>query len=315
MIAAAVLLSLLAPGCGNAGTGTSVPPLERVFVIIEENMGVDDVLGARVTEAPYLSALANAHVKHDAFYATTHPSLGNYIALVSGQIPAKLDGINCPIYPDCVRPGPTIAAQLDARGLSWRGYFESMPGPCARPTSNEIYRVGYATRHNPFVYFKEIVGDEGYCSQHVVPYEKAFAADLAAGPPHFSFIVPNTCNDGHDSGCNGDKSRLATLDAWLATNVPPILEYVNAHPRSALFITFDEAETADTAGCCNQPAKAGGHVALVMVAPGLENPEHRAAASANHYSLLRTLEDAFGLEPLGEAARVQPMLDLFAPRR
>ena len=312
-----VLLSAtVARAAGEASKAREgVPRLQHVFVIIEENMSFDEVATTHAGEAPYLNALAAAHVRHEAYYAITHPSLGNYTALVSGQLPSPLEQRNCPLYNNCIRPGPTLADQLTAKGLTWRGYFESMPVPCARPTGFwDGYQHGYATRHNPFVYFQEIVRDEAYCQTHVVPYEKHFAADLKAGPPNFAFIVPNTCNDGHDTGCKVGKTALEVLDGWLEDNVPPILKFVYENPGSALVITFDEAESSDGAGCCEQKsARDGGHVDFVLIAPGLERaPGHRSRVPANHYSLLRTLEEAFGLPPLGEAAHVEPMKDLFA---
>ncbi len=311
MLAASFLVAALAPWQAGAD---AFPRLQHVFVIVEENTDFDTITGTRAAEAPYLNALARAHVRHDAYYGVAHPSLGNYTAMVSGQDSRALDSQNCPRYPQCIRPGPTLAAQLDQKGMTWRGYFESMPQPCAHPTGViDEFRVGYATRHNPFVYFAEILADEAYCREHVVPYEQNFVADLAAKPPNFALIVPNTCNDGHDAGCKGDKTTIQVLDSWLATNVPPILSFIDKNPGSALIITFDEAETGDRSGCCNQ-TRGGGHIDFVLVAPGLEHsPGHRAKSPANHYSLLRTLEEAFGLAPLGEAARVAPMTDLFAP--
>ena len=300
----------------QSNAGERVPRLRHVFVIIEENMSFDEVATLHAGEAPYLNALAQAHVRHEAYYAITHPSLGNYTALISGQMPIAAERRNCPLYSNCIRRGPTLADQLAAGGLTWRGYFESMPFACARPTGFwDDYHHGYATRHNPFVYFQEIVRDEAYCDAHVVPYGKNLAADLEAGPPNFAFIVPNTCNDGHDSGCKVGKTALETIDGWLEDNVPPILKFVYKNPGSALVITFDEAESSDDSACCKQrSAPGGGHIDFVLIAPGLERaPGYRSRVPANHYSLLRTLEDAFGLAPLGEAAHAAPMTDLFAP--
>jgi phosphatidylinositol-3-phosphatase len=291
-----------------------VPPLQHVFVIIEENMSFEEVTVTHGDEAPYLNALAAAHVRHEAYYATAHPSLGNYTAMISGQVPLPAEARNCPRYSNCIRPGPTLAAQLDAKRRSWRGYFESMPFPCARPTGFlDNYSYGYATRHNPFVYFGEIVDDAPYCEAHVVPYEKNFAKDLATSPPTLAFIVPDTCNDGHDAGCKSGKTALEVLDGWLEKNVPPILKFVYANPGSVLIITFDESESDDRRACCNQRAnRGGGRIDFVMIAPGLERaPGHRSKVPGNHYSLLRTLQEGFGLAPLGESARVKPMTDLF----
>jgi len=317
----ALLLCLASPAAAQVqgeplSRRAGVPPLQHVFLIIEENISFEEVTVTHGAEAPYLNALAAAHVRHEKFYAVAHPSLGNYTAMISGQVPLSSESRNCPRYSNCIRPGPTIAAQLDAKGRSWRGYFESMPVPCARPTGFlDNYNYGYATRHNPFVYFSEIVADEAYCNAHVVPYEKNFERDLAGTPPAFAFIVPDTCNDGHDAGCRAGKTPLEVLDNWLEKHVPPILQFVYANPGSALIITFDESESGDRAGCCNQRAdRGGGHIDFVMVAPGLERkPGHRSLVPGNHYSLLRTLQEGFGLEPLGESAKVKPMTDLFVP--
>ena len=301
---------------GEALAAGRIPPFQHVFVIIEENMGFEEVTTTHGHEAPYLNALAAAHVRHEAYYGLAHASLGNYTAMISGQIPTSDERRNCPRYSNCVRAGPTLAAQLDAKGRTWRGYFESMPFACARPTGFfDDYHYGYATRHNPFVYFREIVDDEAYCRAHVVRYEKNFAQDLASTPPNFAFIVPNTCSDGHDTGCKGAKTPLEVLDAWLEENVPPILKFVYKTPGSVLIITFDEAEKDDRSACCNQaPQRGGGRIDFVMVAPGLERkPGHRSKVAGNHYSLLRTLQEGFGLAPLGESARVKPMTDLFVP--
>jgi hypothetical protein len=288
-------------------------------VIVLENTNYSDVFGAKAGEAPYLNALANAHVRHDAYYGIAHVSLGNYIGMVSGQIPSVLDHADCPPYKLCVRNGPTIGQQLDAAGRTWRGYFQSMPAPCTFPTgTTDNYQNGYATRHNPFVYFHQVVDNHAYCSAHDVPYT-AFNPDLTSlsGPPNLSFIVPDTCDDGHDANCNtSGRTQIQNFDAWLAANVPPILAYMGTHSGSALFITFDEAANTDTAGCCNQPPLGigGGHIGFVMVAPGLEHGAgYHSLVPAYHYSLLRTLEDGFGLGPLGEAAKGDPMVDLFTP--
>ncbi|MCA1830506.1 MAG: phosphoesterase, partial [Actinobacteria bacterium] len=247
-------------------------------------------------------------------------SLGNYIGMVLGQIPQPLDHGDCPTYTLCVRPGPTIAKQLGDAGDTWRGYFESMQAPCAHPTGlTDPNQSGYLTRHDPFVYFSEIVNDAPYCAAHVVPYESNFAASLQAGPASFSFIVPNSCNDGHDPGCAGNTSQVRNIDRWLSVNVPPILDYINTHARSALFITFDEAATTDTSSCCDQAplVQGGGHVGFLMVGSAdIQAPAGtRVTAPANHYSLLRTIEDGFGLAPLGEAGipvLQAPMTGLFS---
>jgi hypothetical protein len=318
LVAALVVFVLGVLGLGPVPAG-HVPTIDHAFVIVLENTNYDDVFGGAAGQAPYLNGLANSHVRADAYYGISHVSLGNYIGMVSGQIPGALDHADCPTYSQCVRSGPTIAAQLDAAGKTWGAYMQSMPAPCTFPTgTTDNYQTGYATRHNPFVYFSEIVGNAAYCQAHDVSYFPNFgdALQSPAGPPNLSFIVPDTCDDGHDSNCNATTNTpIQNLDHWLATNVPAILGYIDAHANSALFITFDEAANTDTSGCCNQPPQGigGGHIGFVMVAPGLERSAgYRSTVPANHYSLLRTLEDGFGVGHLAEAAKVDPMVDLFA---
>jgi hypothetical protein len=313
-LALAAVVAALVPTPGRAA---GVPALRHVFVIVEENTNYSAIMG-NTAQAPYLNSLAAAHVQHDNYYAISHVSLGNYIGMVSGQIPHPLDHVDCFTYQLCRRDGPTIAKQVDDAGLSWKGYFSSMERPCQYPDGLiDTYQQGYATRHNPFVYFNEIVNDAAYCAAHDVPYAPNFAADLASpdGPPNYSFIVPNTCEDGHDPGCDGTKSTIQILDEWLAENVPPIVDYVSTHADSALFITFDEASNSDTSGCCNQLPliQGGGHIGFVMVAPGVEKPHYRATAAANHYSFLRTVQEGLGLPPLAESGSplISPMTELF----
>lgn len=310
-----VLLALVATGL--PARGATVPRLQHIFVIVEENTDAGVIFGTSAKKAPYLNSLANDHVRHDAYYGTTHPSVGNYIAMVSGQDPHPEDKVDCYVYHACLRPGPTIGAQLDEAGLTWRAYMQGMARPCQTPPLPiDQYQTGYATRHNPFVYFLEIATDGPYCAEHDVPFENNFAADLAAGPANYNLIVPDTCNDGHDQGCKGDKTKVQILDEWLAMNVPPIVDFVLTHEASALFITFDEADN-DDAGCCTTraqpPIDGGGRIGFAMVAsPDVERGGGvRVTTPGNHFSFLRTLEDGFGLEPLGEAATAAPMVDLF----
>ena len=215
-------------GHGSDGHGSHARAgLQHVFVIVLENYKAEDVTP---TAAPYLTRLAQQGVTLDAMYGVDHASLSNYIAMTSGNAPNAKTQADCFQY-DCIFEPPTdrnLADQLEARHRDWKAYMESMPAPCAHPTSSgplDPYLVGYATRHNPFVYYRDIVGPDiskvsARCAAHDVPYTQ-LAPDLAAGHvPAYALIVPDTCNDGHDRGPN---CSLPTADAWLATNVPTIL--------------------------------------------------------------------------------------------
>jgi cysteine-rich repeat protein len=295
-LAAAFVLGaslLVAPRVSSAGG----PPLGHVFIVVLEN-----TLYSAVTPAsmPYLTSLAAGGVTLDQMYAVDHASLTNYVAVTSGTEANALTRADC-FFHNCVYEPPNdvnVADQLEGAGLTWKGYMESMPVPCAHGTEGSLdpYIVGYATRHNPFMYYRSIVGNPARCSAHDVPYTD-LATDLAANMvPNYSFIVPNTCNDAHDGGAS---CGLDDADAWLSTHLPSILGSAAFADRGVLIVTFDESIGSDTTGCCGNSQ--GGHIATFVMGPLVSTPGGHTSTSYNHYSLLRTIEDGFGLPCLGHA--------------
>ena len=226
----------------------------------------------------------------------------------------------------CVYPAsvPNVVDQLEAAGRTWRGYFDGMGTPCRHPDlgandDTQSAEVGdqYATRHNPFMYFHSIIDDAGRCASHVVDLSE-LPDDLAAADstPGYVFIAPDLCHDGHDEPCvDGQPGGLASADAFLQEWVPQILSSEAFGQDGLLVITFDEAEPGSpdgAAACCgeipgpNSPMPGiyglgGGRVGAVLLSPFI------TAGSVNdtpynHYALLRTVEDIFGLDHLGFAA-------------
>jgi hypothetical protein len=203
-----------------------------------------------------------------------------------------------------------------------------MPGHCVHPAvtdPNDSHQTGYATRHDPFVYYPPIVDDGYRCEAHVRPYQELPPMLAKGGPdvPAFNFIVPDTCDDGHDSPCaDGRPGGLKSADAWLQANVPLILGSSAYKDRGALFITFDEASNSDMSGCCatgysQVGLDGGGRIGLLMLSP-FARAGHATDAYYSHYSLLRTLEAAFGIgEHLNNAAapKEHAMSDLFVEQR
>ena len=228
----------------------------------------------------------------------------------------------------CVYPSnlPTIANQLSDKHLSWGAYMEDMRHPCEHPQigdrdQTEQARPGnqYATKHNPFVYFHSIIDDPKTCANDK-PFEN-LETDLknVTTTPNLVFITPNLCNDGHDAHCIGAPSDevdgLAAADRFLQKWVPQIMQSPAYQQDGMLIITFDEAELGndkdDYTRCCNeqpgpnvtQPGRqgpGGGKIGAVIISPyttpGSVNP-----TPYNHYSLLRSLEDLFGLSHLANA--------------
>jgi hypothetical protein len=228
----------------------------------------------------------------------------------------------------CVYPPKvlTLVNQLAAQGLTWRGYMEDMKRPCQHPAKNahdpdfraQGEHAQYATRHNPFVYFHAIIDDAAACGQHVVPLTQ-LDKDLSsiATTPNFVFITPNLCDDGHDgSGRFCEGGHLISADRFLRAWVPKILAAPAYRQDGMLIITFDEADQQDGSSCCNEPSgpnvsqpglagpgdrSGGGHIGTLIISPYVR-PGSTDARPYDHYSLLRGLEDIFGLkEHLGYA--------------
>jgi phosphatidylinositol-3-phosphatase len=337
-LAGVLILALVAAGCEPAA---AAPPVGHVFVVVLENKDYAQTFGAN-TRAPYLvNTLAKRGQLLTRYYGIGHASLPNYVAMISGQGPNPQTQADCQRFTDfaaapgldadgqalgsgCVYPArvKTVADQLTARGLRWKGYMQDMGSPCRHPAvgaadGSQKARVGdqYATRHNPFVYFHSLI-DGPDCARNDVPLD-ALPGDLAseARTPSLSFIVPDLCEDGHDEPCvDGRPGGLVSADAWLRRWVPRILGSAAFRHDGMLVVTFDEAEN-DASACCDEPVgpntpnnggaepgRGGGRIGAVVVSPFVE-PGSVNSTPYNHYALLRTIEDLFGLDHLGFAAR------------
>lgn len=329
-------LGLTAPASSAAGAAAA-PKVRHIFVINLENKGYATTWGPG-SKAPYLSQTLRAKGQLlTQYYGIAHLSLGNYIAQVSGQGPNLATQLDCPYYANftrladagqqqavgfgCVYPSAvrTVADQLQAKGLSWKGYMQDMATPCQHPALNSMdgtqrAKPGaqYAARHDPFVYFHSII-DSPSCARHVVNLN-ALPGDLrsTATTPNLTYITPDLCEDGHDEPCvDGRPGGLVSADAFLRTWVPAILASPAYKKDGLLVITFDESDSSDTSACCGEGP--GPNAPL----PGLTGPgggrtgalvlsRYVAAGSANatpynHYGLLKTFEDTFGLGHLGYA--------------
>jgi phospholipase C len=166
-----------------------------------------------------------------------------------------------------------------------------------------------------------VISNDTRCRNHVVPYTQ-LAGDLANDRlPQFSFITPDTCHDGHDDPCsNGQPGGLVSADKWLSQQVPRLMGYLNRH-NGLLLITLDENGVTDGPpfGCCSGGPGGvtpgfGGRVGMLALGPSL--PRGKVVSTAyDHMSLLRTIEDAFGIdEHLNNAAQATAMADVLKPR-
>ena len=242
------------------------------------------------------------------------------------------------VYPKSVQ---TVGNQLSAANLTWKAYLEDMgnnakrdqtvataQGPaCGHPSEWGIDHTltasktdQYAARHEGFMFFKAVTSNAAYCAAHVVSF-RPLLSDLSAASatPASSWITPNMCDDGHDVPCvTGQPGGLPQIDAFLAKWVPVIMASPAYRDGGLILITFDEGNT--DAACCGESSgissshpntllpglggPGGGDVGLVALSPFIK-PGTVSAVDYNQYSLLRTIEDIFGLSHLGDAAMPQ----------
>jgi phospholipase C len=290
---------LLAAGCaGGQGSVGTTPTTgrpaaggwERIIVVVEENHSFDQIVGA--PPAPFLNRLAGQGTLLTHSYAITHPSLPNYLAMVSGDT----QGITSDCG-GCEVDAANLVDQLEQAGISWKAYMEDLPAPCS-----DAHRAGrYAKKHDPFMYFASIRNHPARCAK-VVPAGQ-LDADLGAGRlPRLVFITPNLDHDMHGAGEGGDDQTLVrAADDWLRTLYQRLAASSAWRDDTRLVVTWDEGHGAGAggrSGCCGGLAS-GGHIPTIVVGPHV--PAGQDATDYDHYGLLRSVEAALHLPFLGHA--------------
>jgi hypothetical protein len=261
-----------------------VPEFSHILLIILENKEYTSVI--LNSEMPQLNQLAREYTLLTQYFAVAHPSLPNYIAMVSGDtFGIKSDCTNCFINAE------NLAGLLEQGGYTWKTYQENLPSPCFVFPQFWGKITGYAQKHNPFVYFDAIRNDKEYCKQSVVSLEQ-LSVDLENDQlPDFAFISPNLCHSGHD--CD-----LSVVDNWLSNLVDRIRNSQNFDKNSLIVITYDEGES--NLGCCSQTSIGGGRVATVLISTRAKIA-YQDDTPYSHYSLLKTIAASWSLPELGHA--------------
>lgn len=342
-----VVITLAAPVSAGPAVASleGIPRFDHIFVIIEENKAATIIGGPH---APALTNFAKTYGQASNFYAETHPSEPNYVALVGGSTFGITDDDafyckphdkrpNCghsslPGYVNHTIDAPNIGTQLRAAGLTWKSYNESLPAAgslaiVAPDPSDPSGPLLYASKHSGFLNFAD-VQDSPLRVQEVVDFGQ-LNTDLTGNTlPNLSVIIPNLCDDMHGVGLGapldcqdlnmsglikrGDVHAKMLVDEIMASKT------WGSSDRDAIVITFDEDDHHGKEGCCginrSDPANSGGgHIPTIVIT----NHGPRGAVDPtpySHYSLLRTIEDAFGITTyLGQANAqdVVPMVDLF----
>lgn len=280
LLAAAAVLALLLAGCGASNAAPSspvvpsvpgaVPRPDHVLIVVFENKNYEQIIDN--PDAPYLTQLAHEGANLTDAHGETHPSQPDYIALLSGST----QGVTSDACPQELGDHPTLASQLATTGLTFTGFSEGLPAPgftgCSSPDGK------YARKHDPWVDFTSTPPGAN------VPLT-ALPADYAALPT-VGVVIPDMCHDMHDC-------PVSAGDTWSRDHLAGYVQWARSH-NSLLVVTFDEDD-----------GRKQNHIASTLVGPMVRPGD--VGERVDHYTLLRTIEDMYGLPALGAAARTAPL--------
>lgn len=316
VVAVVAMVGMAVTPAGASGGAEGVPALGHVFVIVGENTGLSQL---SMGNAPYLlGTLKPASAWLANYFAATHYSEANYVAMTSGQF-TQCEQKDGPAA-SCHQNVSNLFQDLALAGGSFTTWSESMPAPCFLVNAGgDATQNHYAAKHNPQLFFGNVEGNtlggswlnngfnQGgtFCTATNIPAGSAsvpndmsvfnHALAGAQGAPAisgFNLVVPNECEDAHDN-CKPAGNPISQFDDFLAREVPLIQNYINAH-GGLLIVTFDE-------GVTSSPVRAvkfgnGGNVAFAAWGPQV-HPAVYTGGPFTHFSFLRTLQDGFGLIP------------------
>ncbi|WP_295905852.1 alkaline phosphatase family protein [uncultured Bdellovibrio sp.] len=237
---------------------------KKVLIIVLENTDYADAL-----KQPFLQKLARRGALLTQMNGVTHPSQGNYIALLGGDTMQVVNDNPVNIK------GTNLVDLLEVRGYTWKGYIEDYPGNCfTGPTKGR-----YARKHNPFISFIDIAQNPSRCANIVDT--KTFEKDAAAGAlPSFALYAPNLDDDGHDTG-------IGFASNWLQKNFESKFSDPQFMKELLVIITFDESKT-----------RSGNLIYTALLGDSVV-PGSSTNQTLTHIDLMRMIEDEFQLGTLG----------------
>ena len=278
-----ILLLLVIVGCNSgptpSGTPTPVssqtpvalPHFDHIVVAVEENHGYSEIIGS--SDAPYINSLASQGASFTDSHAITHPSEPNYLALFAGSTLGVTDD-SCPINVSA----PDLGGELIAKSQTFTGYAESLPGVgFTGCTSGD-----YARKHSPWVNFSDVPASDNQ------PFTN-FPTDFTKLPT-VSFVVPNLQDDMHDG-------TVQQGDDWLRGHLDSYIQWAKTH-NSLFILTWDEDDGSDT----NQ-------IATIFVGAHMKAGQY--SETINHYSVLSTIEDIYGLPYIHNASEGMAIKDVW----
>jgi len=259
-----------------------LPRPEHVVVVVEENRAFSNIIG--YANAPYINSLVPQGALMTQSYGTDGASQPNYLQLFSGSNQGVADNSTPHLFST-----PNLRSALAARGFSFTAYAESLPsaGFAGASYTSVAGQNQYVRKHNPWVNWLDAPGNAVPAAE-VQPFT-SFPADFSL-LPDVSFVVPNEQNNMHDG------SRAAG-DNWLRQNLDAYVRWAMTH-NSLFILTWDEDDGSH-----------GNHIVTLLVGPMVVPSQY--GQTINHLNVLRTLEDMYGLAPVGDTAGVASITGVF----
>lgn len=304
MVVALALLTISCSSCGGNSAHVTPQPAPtsspssssapKIYLVILENTSYSQIVGNG--NMPFLNSLITARSVADNYYANTHPSIGNYFMLTTGQIITNDDSFAGTVSAD------NLVRELTAANRSWRVYAESLPSTGYLGDNSGAY----VKRHNPFAYFTDVINSAAQ-AQNIVPFTQ-FSGALSGGQTaDFNYILPNQNDNMHDCPAGmitcTDVDKEKAADAWLNANLTPLLGNADFQQRGLLIITWDEAVDTDT-------TNGGGHIVTVLAGPKAKDA-YRSTTFYQHQSLLRLICDELACPVKPGASASAPVMNEF----
>lgn len=288
--AATTTYTATATGAGGTANSSATVTVQaaalqfgHVFLLVEENHSYSSVIGS--SAMPYLNSLAQQYGLATQYFANTHPSIGNYFMLTTGQIITNNDYYTGTVDVD------NMVRHFLSGGVTWKSYAESLPN--VGYIGGDVYP--YMQHHNPFTYFTDVVNSQSEVN-NLVPFSQ-FATDLSNSQlPQFSYIVPNVLDDAHDGSLN-------QADSWLQTNIAPLIASSTFQQDGLLIIVFDESYSSDT-------QHGGGQVAMLVISPKAKKG-YQSMTMYQHQSTCELVMQVLGLTSFPGACQGAPQMTEF----
>jgi phosphatidylinositol-3-phosphatase len=257
-------------------SAATIPVFDHVVIVMEENHSYAEIIG-NTSNAPYFNTLAGQGALMTKSFAVTHPSEPNYMALFAGST-FGISSDPCPVNEGNVA---NLGSELLGAGKTFKGYSEGLPS-----TGSTTCTSGkYARKHSPWINFSNVPGADS------LPFTSFPASSNYASLPTLSFVIPNLGDDMHDG-------TIKTADTWLNTNLSAYATWAKTH-NSLLIVQWDEDDSTES----NQ---------IPTIIVGQHVTVAHFNEQINHYNLLATLEQMYGLTKVGSSATATPITDIWS---